>query len=555
MKTLFRKIGLAALLGLTVVLLSGCGTDRQYAAYLNIGTTSKVVSLDTARADDCTSGSVIRGCIEGLMRESGTGTPEPGMAESYECSDDGLVYTFHLREAYWSNGTPVTAHDFVYAWRRMVTSNAPYTSMFTNIARVKNAKEISMGDAEGKRLPAEALDVRATDDRTLRVGLEAPVPYFIDLMCCWPFAPLNEAFYQSLDDGMYGTSGETFLSNGPFLLEEYIPGTYTVTLVRNPDYWDADTVTLPGIRIQTMNSPDIELEAYRKGLVDIIGLPGSQANQAKNDERLSAEIHQFYPGAMTYIVCQVEDGQLCNVQLRKAISYALNRESIVNTALFGNGEPAYNAASKHYAFHRVTGVDFAEPESDYRTFCADDPERARACLEQAKKELGKDTFEIELMYGNQAGTKGLANVALVVKEQVEKTLPGVTIKLLPVSRAEVKVQLSRHNFQLALNARNPDYADPVTMLSFWKTGAGFNFGKWSNAAYDGILDECAGGALATDYEKRWQKLKEAEMIVLDQAAMIPVNRQVETMLISRRVTGYQCYMGKPNYMFVHKEAE
>lgn len=555
MKTMFRKIGLAVLLVLLVFLLSACGTDRQYAAFLNVGTTSKVISLDTTRADDSTSGSVIRSCIEGLMRESGTGTPEPGMAESYECTDDGLVYTFHLREAYWSNGSPVTARDFVYAWRRMVSSNAPYTSMFTNIARIRNAKQISMGDEDGKKLPAEALGVSALDDRTLRVELEAPVPYFIDLVSCWPFAPLNEAYYASLNDGMYGTSEHTFLSNGPFLLAEYIPGTYTVTLVRNPGYWDADTVTLPGIRIQTMNSPDIELEAYRKGLVDIIGLPGSQANQAKNDARLVNEIKDFYPGALTYIVCQVEDEQLCNTQLRRAISYALNRESIVDTALFGKGEPAHNAAGKHYAFHRVTGVDFAEPESDYLAFCDDNAEKALACLEQAKKELGKDALEIELMYGNQAGTKGLANIALMIKEQVEKTLPGVTIRLLPVSRAEVKVQLARHNFQLALNGRNPDYADPATMLSFWKTGAGFNYGKWSDATYDAILDECASGALATDYEKRWEKLKEAEMIILDQAAMIPVNYQVDAMLISHRVTGYQCYMGKPNYMFVHKEAE
>ena len=189
--------------------------------YLNVMLSTNVMSLDTNLATDGDSFEVIADCIDGLTQMDAEGAAIPAIAEDWDISEDGLTYTFHLRDAKWANGDPVTANDFVFAWRLGVETNEEYGYMFGDgVGNVKNADAIMAGEAS-----SDTLGVAAQDDKTLVVELTAPVSYFPSLMYFPSFYPINEAFYSGLAEGTYGTRPETYLSNGAFVLESYTPGT------------------------------------------------------------------------------------------------------------------------------------------------------------------------------------------------------------------------------------------------------------------------------------------------------------------------------------------
>lgn len=208
---------------------------------LNIMIETPVESLDPQQATDGTSFEVIADFTDGLMQMDEDGAAVPALAESYEVSEDGLSYTFHLRDAVWSNGEPVTAADFVFAWQRAVDPDiaSEYSYMLSDIGQVVNAQEIIDGEKDKSEL-----GVTAVDDKTLQVELNVPVSYFLSLMYFPTFYPVNEAFYESVGD-VYGTSPETVLSNGAFVLDDYEPAANAFHLTKNEDYWDAARVLFP----------------------------------------------------------------------------------------------------------------------------------------------------------------------------------------------------------------------------------------------------------------------------------------------------------------------
>ena len=247
---------------------------------------TNVMSLDTDLATDGDSFEVIADCIDGLMQMDTDGAAIPAIAESYDVSDDGCTYTFHLRDAKWSNGDPVTAGDFVFAWQRICKNAGEYAYMMDEIANIKGAAAIIADGAD----PA-TLAVTAQDDKTLVVELEVPVSFFPSLMYFPTFYPINEKFYNSLEDGTYGTSPETFLSNGAFLLDSYTPGTASLSLKKNPDYWDADRIKLNGINYQVVGSSDNALTAFKNGTLDVVMVSGNQVSAAENDSSLSSNLN------------------------------------------------------------------------------------------------------------------------------------------------------------------------------------------------------------------------------------------------------------------------
>lgn len=195
---------------------------------LEVAIETPVNSLDPQLAADDVSFEVIAGYLDGLMRTDENGEPVPAVAERYEISGDELTYTFHLKEdANWSDGTPVTADDFVFAWQRVAD-------------------------------PDVELAVRAVDDKTLEVQLNEPAADFLNLVCLPTYYPVNRNFYESLEEGTFGTSPETVLSNGSFWVDEYEPGARNFTLVQNPDYYDADRIHVEGISYQVASDGEQE---------------------------------------------------------------------------------------------------------------------------------------------------------------------------------------------------------------------------------------------------------------------------------------------------------
>lgn len=507
--------------------------------YLNVMLHTNVMSLDTNLATDGDSFEVIAGCIDGLTQMDADSATIPAMAESYDLSEDGKTYTFHLRDAKWSNGTPVTANDFVFAWRLGCQINEEYNYMFgSSVGCVKNADAVIDGSAA-----PETLGVTAKDDKTLVVELDVPVSFFPSLMYFPTFYPINEEFYNSQEPGTYGTSPETFLCNGAFTLESYTPGTASLSLKRNPDYWDADRVKLAGINYQVVGSSDNALTAFRSNNLDLVTISGSQVASAEADATLSQNLNVTGGGYMWYLTFSqteknAQGGMLANANLRLAISNAIDRDSLVDNYVMDGSLPTRTAVPPQFAASTTTGEDFSGDQDRFSAYCSYDVAKAQDYLAKAKSELGKDSFTFTMIYGNNEGDE-VAKVAQAIKSQVEENLPGVVLELQPMTKAERLDKMQNDNYDVALTRWGPDYADPMTYMGMWVTNCANNYGFWSNAEYDQLIADCTTGAYISDYDARWEALYKAEEIVMKEAVIAPLYTKANANLITVGVEGIE----------------
>ena len=509
------------------------GTEAESASAgsgtLNIMLETPVESLDPQLATDGTSFEVIADYTDGLMQMDADGAAVPACAESYEVSEDGTTYTFHIREdAVWSNGDPVTANDFVFAWQRAVdpANASEYSYMLSDIGQIVNAAEIIAGEKD-----VSELGVTAVDDKTLEVQLNVPVSYFLSLMYFPTYYPVNQAFFESCGD-TFATSPETTLSNGAFVLTSYEPAATAFELVKNEDYYDADKVQLAGLNYQVIQDSQQALMSYQNGDLDTTLLNGEQVDQVKDDP----EFTSVGAGYLWYISPNIKEvPELANLNLRLAMTFALDRDSICNDVLKDGCAPTYTAVPPEFAAG-PDGSDFSADQTMFADACAYDPDKALEYYEAAKTELGQDTFTFDMVVDADDAPQ---KVAQVVKEQLETTLPGMTINLTIEPKKQRVEDMQNGNFQLALTRWGPDYADPMTYLGMWVTDNSNNYGFWSNADYDAIIAECTTGDLCTDPEGRWSALYDAEKIVMDEAVIFPLYTQCNAEMVSSAVSGIE----------------
>ncbi|MCI6176530.1 peptide ABC transporter substrate-binding protein [bacterium] len=496
---------------------------------LNIMLETPVESLDPQLATDGTSFEVIADYTDGLMQMDADGAAVPACAESYEVSEDGTTYTFHIREdAVWSNGDPVTANDFVFAWQRAVdpANASEYSYMLSDIGQIVNAAEIIAGEKD-----VSELGVTAVDDKTLEVQLNVPVSYFLSLMYFPTYYPVNQAFFESCGD-TFATSPETTLSNGAFVLTSYEPAATAFELVKNEDYYDADKVQLAGLNYQVIQDSQQALMSYQNGDLDTTLLNGEQVDQVKDDP----EFTSVGAGYLWYISPNIKEvPELANLNLRLAMTFALDRDSICNDVLKDGCAPTYTAVPPEFAAG-PDGSDFSADQTMFADACAYDPDKALEYYEAAKTELSQDTFTFDMVVDADDAPQ---KVAQVVKEQLETTLPGMTINLTIEPKKQRVEDMQNGNFQLGLTRWGPDYADPMTYLGMWVTDNSNNYGFWSNADYDAIIAECTTGDLCTDPEGRWSALYDAEKIVMDEAVIFPLYTQCNAEMVSSAVSGIE----------------
>ena len=423
------------------------------ASDLNVMVETPVESLDPQIATDGTSFEVIADYTDGLMQMDADGKAVEALAESYDLSDDGTVYTFHIREdANWSNGEPVTAADFVFAWQRAVDPDvaSEYSYMMSDIGQIKNAAEIIAGEMDKSEL-----GVTAVDDKTLKIELNVPVSYFTSLMYFPTFYPINEAFFTECGD-TFATSPDTILSNGAFVMDDYEPAATAFHLTKNADYYNADSVSLEGLNYQVIQDSQTALMSYQTGALDMTIVNGEQVDQVEDDPEFSST----GAGYLWYVspnISAVEELQ--NLNIRMALTMAIDREAITNDVLKDGSIPTYTAVPMQFA---------AGPD-------------------------GSDFSEDQEMFSDE----------------------------------------------VALTRWGPDYADPMTYLGMWVTDNSNNYGLWSNADYDAMIDECTTGDLCTDAEGRWAKMYEAEKIVMDDAVIFPLYTAANAQMISSSVTGLE----------------
>ena len=496
---------------------------------MNVMLETPIESLDPQQATDGTSFEVIADYTDGLMQMDADGQAVPAIAESYDLSDDGLTYTFHLRsDAKWSNGTPVTAADFVFAWQRAVDPAvaSEYAYMLSDIGQVKNAAEIIAGKKDKSEL-----GVTAVDDVTLQVELNVPVSYFLSLMYFPTFYPVNEEFFNSCGD-TFATSPETTLSNGAFVLDSYEPAATAFHLTKNADYYDAAKVQLSGLSYQVIQDSQQALMSYQTGALDTTLVNGEQVDQVKDDP----EFMTVGAGYLWYVSPNMSAvPELANLNVRLAMTMAIDRDAITADVLKDGSAATYTAVPPEFAAG-PDGSDFSGDQSKFSDVCRFDAAAAADYWAKGLEELGITELSLDMVVDADDAPQ---KVAQVLKEQWETTLPGLTVNLVVEPKKQRVQDMQEGNFQLGLTRWGPDYADPMTYLGMWITDNSNNYGLWSNADYDAIIAECTTGDLCTDAEGRWARLYDAEQIVMDEAVIYPLYTQCNAEMLSSKVTGVE----------------
>jgi len=531
---------LAGVLALCMVLLPvGCtktsgGGSAAEKVVVNYGIDSELASMDAQVVTDGTSFTIIENTTEGLTQFDKDSNIVPAIAESWDLSTDGLTYTFHLRkDAKWSNGTPVTAADFIFGWKRLVDPNtaSEYQFFIADTSGIVNASAIAYNGAALDTLGAEAPDAH-----TLVVHLERPVPFFLSLLLFPPMFPVNEEFYKSVGE-LYGQSKDSVLANGPFMLSYWEQGGTQISVERNPEYYAKDEVTVDGVNFVVAKDAQSALLAYKNGDIDKVSLTGEMVEQYKNDPEMKIVDGSY----VWFILANQARAGLNNTNLRLALATAFDKQAICDGILKDGSMPANYFVPTKLA-NGPDGKDFRETAPTYLEY---DPAKALEYWNKAKSELGVSSIEISLIVED---TESAIAVATFIQDAIQKNLPGVTIKLETMAKKARLQRQTDKDYDLSLTRWGPDYSDPMTYLDQFMT-AKTSIG-WHDTKYDDMVHEATYGATALDAAARWQLLKNIEAELLDTANIFPVYQKNNAILQKSYLTGIEEHVSIGN-LFKH----
>lgn len=485
---------------------------------LNLG--ADPLTLDPQLNSASDGSHVINNTFEGLMREV-DGEIIPGIAESYTVSEDGLVYTFTLRDSKWSDGEPLTAKDFEFAWKRGANpaTASEYMYIFES-ANLLNAKAIATGEKS-----IDELGVKALDDKTLEVTLSVPTEYFLQLACYPTLMPVREDVVDN--DGLWAKDASKVVSNGPFVLTEYKMGDQIV-LSKNENYWNAENVTLNKIILYMIVDESTAHTKYTSGELDI-----NEYIPADEIPKLIAEDPTFYvldKVGTYYFAFNMNNEALQDVRIRKALSLAVNREQIVNEVTRGGQIVAHGFMPDAVTDHE--GKPFNETAGDYGVSDKGDVEAAKALLAEAGYPDGAGLPEIEILFNTSESHKKIAEA---LQEMWKQNL-GINVKLTNQEWAVFQETTNNNQFKdLARRGWIGDYNDPQTMLEIFETTNGQNIGRYSSAEFD---SEMAASRQTTGAE-RMEHLFKAHDILMEDMPMIPVYYYSYPIMVSDSVEGWQ----------------
>lgn len=516
-----KKI-ISFLIVLTLIVgMTGCSSEQVDAKPEKILTVTKgadLHSMDTQLATDGFSFEAIAATVDGLYYMDEDGSALPSLAEKTEVSEDGLQYTFTIRDAVWSNGTPVTAHDFVYGWRRLVNpESASEYSYMLDVAGVKNGWDCATGEK-----PLEELGVKAVDDKTLVVELDRVVPFFIKLMTFPSFYPTNQEFVEAQGDE-YALSPEGTLACGPYKMSEWYQGS-SFKLVKNEKYWDVDSVKLDAINFKVVLDSQSSVLEYDSGATDYVRLTGELVEKYKNNSDYEINLGSY----LWYLSVNLKKGDLGNINLNRAIANAYNREQIADSVLKDGSVPA----NFFVPIKLATGPDGKDFRDKTPKYFTEGKEAAKEYWKKAKAEIGKEEFTIELLFEDSESSK---KVAEFMKSEIETTLEGITINLKSQPKKTRLKLLDKGEYEICLTRWGPDYQDPMTYLELFVTGGSMNYGYYSNSEFDKLIKQCKSGKISL--EERWDLMKKSEEILLKGGGPIPVYQTGASNLWNPRVTG------------------
>ncbi|QDP39788.1 peptide ABC transporter substrate-binding protein [Radiobacillus deserti] len=490
---------------------SSKGGDESAEQVLRLTEGDEIPTMDPQLSTNTISSQWLGTTLEGLYRVGKDGAPEPAIAKSHDVSEDALTWTFHLREdAVWSNGDPITAHDFVYSWRRAVdpevgSEYGPY--MMGGV--IKNANEVAAGEK-----PVEELGVKAVDDYTFEVQLAKPTPYMESLATFTTFYPLNQKFVEEQGD-QFGLEAENLVFNGAFIMTEWNHGEGW-TLEKNPDYWDADSVKLDKITVKVTKDVPTNVNLYNNDQIDRTGLTSTFVEEYKSSDEFRTVLN---PGVFYLKFNQERSEALANVNIRKAIATAFDKQGIADTILNNGSIPAGGLVPKEFVAHPETGEDFREINGELLPY---DKEKAKEYWEKGLSELGTDSVTLNYLTGDTETSK---NISAFMKNQLETNLPGLTIELQQVPFKERLRLDTEMEYDIQAAGWVPDYADPNTFLNMWVTDGANNKMGFSNPEYDAMLEK-ANNELAQKPNERFQTFLDMEkLLIQEEAAIAPMYQE------------------------------
>ncbi|MEK5206328.1 peptide ABC transporter substrate-binding protein [Psychrobacillus sp. FSL H8-0510] len=471
---------------------------------LNLIMTAEIPTMDSALVTDAVGFDLLNNVNEGLYRLNQENIAVPAISDGEPTvSEDGLVYTFKLRDSKWSDGTPVTANDFEYSWKRaMNPDTASEYGPYMMGGVIKNATAISEG-----KMDYTELGVKALDEKTLEVSLDKPTPYFLSLMSFGTFLPQSEAFVTSQGEN-YAKNSESLLYNGPFTLANWDGTGLSWQLLKNEEYWDKETVKLTEINYDVVKEPGTGVNLYTEGQKDRAPLTGDFAMQYGADPDL---IHESETSVFYFKYNQERLGEktpLANVNIREAITKAFDKQDLVDVVLANGSVPANYLVPKDFTFDE-NGTDFRDVNGDMAVF---NVEEAKAAFETGLSELGVSELTLEILNGD---TESAKKTGEYLKNQLETNLPGLTVQLKEVP-FNVRLDLdTNQDYDIQIAGWGPDYQDPYTFMNLWLTGGGNNQMSYANPEYDKLVNS-AVNELALDPEARWQALADAEKLLIDE---------------------------------------
>lgn len=479
--------------------------------------------------------NVLRHIMDGLTILDQNDDPIPAMAESWDLSEDGLTYTFHLRkDAKWTNGDPVTAHDFIFAWTTFFTPEtaAEYGStwgaLILGATEKLNGAELSEeAKAQMQELGYEGdLGFKAVDDYTIQVTMTNPYPYFLSVLAFPSMMPMNEKAYNEIGADKYGTEAEYFCTNGAYKVAQWTHED-SIVLEKNPDYYAADEIKLDKITMVMIADTGTAYNSFVTGEVDMIGLSGDQVEQAK---AAGYTIQTYDDGSCWYFEFNTKQAGLNNAKVRKALTLGINAHDFVQHVVKNNSTIAYS-----FTPPAISGGKFVEAVGQLIQRVEDnggDYTEVKKMLEEglAEENLTLDNFVVKIV--TDEGDTAAKNCAFFQEQW--KTNLGVTATVEQMTYKARLDRMTNKDFSVVLAGWGPDYNDPMTFMDLWLSNGGNNHTSWANKDYDEMI---ANAIKEVDPAVREGILIEAEKLLMDEMPIGPIYNRARDYVCSERLTG------------------
>jgi oligopeptide transport system substrate-binding protein len=503
----------------TSALALGAGVIQapaQAEVIYNRGSAAEPESLDPHKTSTIYEANVLRDLFQGLVMQDENANVIPGAAESWTVSDDGTVYTFKLRQdGVWSDGSPVTAEDFVYSFRRLEdpATGAEYASM---LYPIKNAEEVNT-----QKGSPEDMGVRAIDDHTLEVTLKAPTPYFLEMLTHQASYPVNKASMEKL--GADWIKPGNLVSNGAYTLAEWVPNDH-IKLVKNPKFWDADTVKIDTVNYIPTEDRSSAIKRFEAGELDSYDdLPTEQLADLKAKFGDQIKVGP-YLGTYYYAI-KTDKAPWDNVELRNAISMAIDRDFLAGKVWQNSMLPGYSMVPPGIEGYTPAVAKFAEMSQ------IDREDEAKKILEK----LGytpENPLKMEIRYNTSENHK---NTAVAIQEQLKPL--GVEVTLLNTdTKTHYGFLEQRGDYDVARAGWIADYKDPETFLGISRKASGNNYSVFANDGFEKAMDKAA--AAGGNPEERMKDLAEAERILVDNVGNIPLLYYSYHDIVSPKLHGF-----------------